>query len=69
MIKGYDKRHGGPYDRGEADAWYRRPCVPHYFKEDTYSSELVELDRMTPEEIEEYRVGWMNGMLSGEHKE
>ena len=20
----YDKRHGGPYDRGAADSWYRR---------------------------------------------
>ena len=26
-----NRRHGGPYDRGSADSYYRRPPRPHYF--------------------------------------
>tara|TARA_Y100000593_G_scaffold61787_1_gene114447 strand:+ start:6772 stop:6987 length:216 start_codon:yes stop_codon:yes gene_type:complete len=69
MDKNYDERHGGPYDRGSADAWYRRPCVPHYYKGATGSSELVERDDMTAEEVEAYKAGWTWGMEWGEHKE
>ena len=25
-----DTRHGGPYDRGSADSYYRRPRNPHF---------------------------------------
>lgn len=51
-------RHGGPYDRGSADKWYGRPFNPHYYKGDTYSSDLVEEVNMTPEEIAEYELGY-----------
>lgn len=54
----YDKRHGGPYDRGSADCYYNRPLLPHYFKGDTYFSEKVNVDDMTPEEIEAYTAGY-----------
>ena len=54
----YDKRHGGPYDRGSADRYYRRPYDPHYFKGATYDSEKVELKDMTAEEIVAYTVGY-----------
>ena len=54
----YDKRHGGPYDRGSADYYYGRPCRPHYYKQGTSSSERVEEDAMTPEEIEAYIAGY-----------
>ena len=37
----YDERHGGPYDRGSADAYYGREPNPHYFLGDTYASERV----------------------------
>ncbi len=47
----YDKRHGGPYDRGSADAYYYRGYNPHYFKGSSYNSEMVELKDMTAEEI------------------
>jgi hypothetical protein len=54
----YDKRHGGPYDRGSADAWYGRPYKPHYFVGDTYqSTEIGEVD-MTEEEIAAYMAGY-----------
>lgn len=54
----YDKRHGGPWDRGSADAYYRRPFDPHYFKGPTYSSEKVEKKDMTEEEIKAYSNGY-----------
>jgi hypothetical protein len=54
----YDKRHGGPYDRGSADAYYYRGYNPHYFKGSSYNSEMVELKDMTAEEITAYTVGF-----------
>ena len=55
---GYDRRHGGPYDRGSADRYYGREFNPHFFKGDTYSSEKVELAEMTADEITAYTVGF-----------
>lgn len=54
----YDQRHGGPHDRGSADAWYGRPKNPHYYKGGTRMSELVEEKDMTEEEIEAYDHGY-----------
>ena len=54
----YDKRHGGPYDRGSADAYYRRPFRPHYFVKGTYSSEEIQSADMTDDQIEAYRTGY-----------
>ena len=34
-------RHGSPYDRGSADAWYGREPNPHYYLGATYRSEKV----------------------------
>lgn len=57
---GYDQRHGGPYDRGSADAYYHRAYEPHYYRGATYSSELVPLANMTAEEITAYTAGYNN---------
>jgi hypothetical protein len=54
----YDKRHGGAYDRGSADAWYGRECEPHYYIGDTYQSPKVEKADMTEEEIAAYMAGY-----------
>ena len=54
----YDKRHGGPYDRGSADAYYGRRFKLHYYKEGTYNSECVEEKDMTEEEIAAYTAGY-----------
>jgi hypothetical protein len=54
----YDKRHGGPYDRGSADAYYGRECEPHYYTGDTYQSPKVEMIDMTEEEIAAYMAGY-----------
>ena len=64
-----DKRHGGPYDRGSADAYYRRPFKPHYYKGATGSSELVTEDDMTDEEILEYNTGFTEQVESGDFKD
>ena len=53
-----DKRHGGPYDRGSADAWYGRDFNPHYFVGATYQSEMVEERRMTLQEKLDYTKGY-----------
>ena len=51
-------RHGGAYDRGSADRYYGRACIPHYYKGDTYDSDLVSYESMTAEEIEAYMAGY-----------
>lgn len=55
----YDKRHGGPYDRGSADAYYGRAFVPHYYimEKSMFSARVEERD-MTDDQIEAYRAGY-----------
>ena len=64
----YDKRHGGPWDRGSADSWYSRPKEPHYYVGDTYSSELVVEESMTLQELEAYDAGYEYNERFGEKK-
>ena len=54
----YDQRHGGPYDRGQADAYYDRSYNPHFFTGATHQSTLVELQDMSVEEIVAYTAGF-----------
>ena len=65
----YDKRHGGPFDRGTADSYYDRPFNPHFFTGKTYMSERVELSAMTPEEITAYSAGYSWNEQYGHKKE
>lgn len=65
----HSKRHGGPYDRGSADSYYRRGFRPHYFKGDTYSSEEVTEKDMTPEEIVAYSAGFNDNENDGNFKD
>ena len=51
-------RHGGPWDRGSADAHYERPFQPHYFVGDTYNSDKVEVEDMTTEQLKDYMIGY-----------
>ena len=64
----YDKRHGGPWDRGSADSWYSRPKEPHYYVGDTGASELVVEESMTVEELEAYNAGYEFNERFGEKK-
>jgi hypothetical protein len=65
----YTQRHGGPYDRGSADAWYRRSFNPHYYVGDTYSTPKIEMAQMTAEEITAYTAGYRDQEATGDHKE
>ena len=46
-------RHGGPWDRGSADAYCKRPFKPHFFTGDTYNSDLIKEKDMTEKQIED----------------
>ena len=61
------KRHGGLYDRGGADAYYRRAASPHWYPEGTARGERV--TNLTEEEKEEYREGYQVQFDSGDFKE
>lgn len=67
--KVYDDRHGGPWDRGQADSYYRRPYAPHFFAGATYSTPRISREEMTPEEIEAYKAGYDQNERDGIHKE
>ena len=54
----YDERHGGPYDRGGADSYYRRPFRPHYFVGATYQSKEIAIPVGT-DEYEAYKAGFV----------
>lgn len=69
MSKKYDERHGGPYDRGSADSYYRRGQNPHYYKGGTATSEKVEAEDMTQDELEAYHAGYDDNEQSGNFKD
>lgn len=59
VVMDLDARHGGAYDRGSADAYYERPFDPHYFVNGTHTSPRVPVAQMTPDEILQYTVGYL----------
>ena len=65
----YDQRHGGPYDRGQADSYYGREYEPHYYVGDTYNSPRINLEFMTPAEITAYTAGYRDNEELGDRKE
>lgn len=64
-----DDRHGGPYDRGSADSYYRRPRSPHFFEGGSYSSPRIDEAAMTPQQIAEYNQGFDDNEKNGDHKD
>jgi hypothetical protein len=64
-----DTRHGGPYDRGMADSYYRRGRAPHYYMADTGSSPRVGYKDMTTDEVEAYNAGYDDNEDAGDYKE
>ena len=63
----YDKRHGGPYDRGSADAWYRRGFRPHYYEGNTYITKEILIKKGTTE-YDAYEAGYKDQVATGECK-
>ena len=64
-----DTRHGGPYDRGMADSYYRRGRNPHYYVGATSTTPRVGFKDMTPDEVVAYNAGYDDNEESGDHKE
>lgn len=60
-------RHGSLFDRGSADAYYRRAFAPHWYPEGTGRGKRIE--HLTSEESEEYRKGYAYQESLGEFKE
>ena len=65
----YDTRHGGPYDRGGADSYYRRGFKPHYYSGDTMKSEEIPAALMTKNELDAYQKGYDDNEDLGDHKD
>ena len=64
-----NKRHGGPYDRGSADSYYRRGAKPHYYKGATGFSDIVTEESMTAEEVAAYYKGFDDNEASQNFKD
>ena len=62
-------RHGGAYDRGSADSYYRRPRRPHFFTAATYLSDEIPERFMTKQQIAEYNLGFDDNEVSGNFKD
>lgn len=64
----YDRRHGGPFDRGSADSYYNRGYNPHYFAEGSYTSRRFDLQDMTALQITAYTAGYNWNEQHGDKK-
>jgi len=69
MSKYDDGVHGGPYDRGGADSYYRRPRNPHYWPEGTLKGKEVKEADMTPEQVDAYNEGFDDNQAAGDFKD
>lgn len=67
-MKKYDRRHGGPYDRGHADSYYRRGFNPHYFDGATYQSKQ-RFPKRGSAEYEAYKAGYEENEAAGDFKD
>ena len=65
----YDNRHGGPYDRGGADSYYRRGFKPHYYSGASMQSEEIPEALMTTVEVDAYRAGYNDNEELGDFKD
>ena len=68
-LSKWDDRHGGPYDRGGADSYYRRGSNPHYYTGDTHDSNRIEECDMTDAEIRAYEAGYLDNENDGDFKD
>jgi len=60
-------RHGGLYDRGSADSYYRRGPEPHWYPEGTSRGDRIV--NLTPAEIAEYMAGYDENEIMGVFKD
>ena len=64
----YDTRHGGAWDRGSADSYYRRGAKPHLYQGGTHMSPMVTEERMTALEVAAYYAGYDYNEQQGDFK-
>lgn len=64
----YNRRHGGPWDRGSADSYYGRGIKPHYFAGATYASPEIVLEAGSSE-YAEYMAGYYWNEKFGDKKD
>jgi|TARA_B110000908_G_C10250485_1_gene451679 hypothetical protein len=64
-----EKVHGGPYDRGSADSYYRRGSNPHYYPNGTHKGTRIEKENMTNAEIQSYVRGYLENENDGNFKD
>ena len=62
-----DRTHGGCWDRGSADSYYRRPASPHKYPAGTYNGECV--TDLTEAEVAEYMAGYQHNEDLGDFKD
>jgi hypothetical protein len=63
----YDRRHGGAFDRGSADSYYRRPRDPHYYEGGTGTSRKI-IPEPGSREYMDYMAGYEYNELQGDFK-
>lgn len=64
----YDRRHGGPFDRGSADNYYGRAFSPHYYEGATYKGARI-VPATGTAEYAAYAAGWDDNELQGDKKD
>lgn len=69
MSQTHETYHGSPYDRGSADAYYRRASDPHKYPNGTYSEPRIGESDLTPEEVAAYNKGYADQVASGDFKD
>tara|TARA_Y100000389_G_scaffold169851_1_gene176450 strand:+ start:1605 stop:1814 length:210 start_codon:yes stop_codon:yes gene_type:complete len=64
----YNQKHGSPFDRGNADSYYRRAPDPHWWPQGSYKGSRVDESDMTAQEIEAYNAGYDENEKDGNYK-
>lgn len=65
----YSDRHGGAFDRGSADSYYRRAFQPHMFEAGTHTSRLIPEAEMSAEDRAAYAAGYAYNEDLGDYKD
>ena len=61
--------HGGPYDRGGADSYYRRTGEPHKWPDGTLKGTKVTEEFLSDEERQAYWAGFNENEEEGNFKD
>ena len=59
--------HGGLYDRGTCDSYYRRGINPHYYPNGSYTGKRI--TNLTEDEVKIYMMGYNDNEKDGHFKD